>query len=168
MGELDQVWMELLNEASLKAFDDGRHDLADYLRLKLANDTIRRAGVEWLFNILIERASEASKTRPQLKIDRVSPHSFRIEASNMVGSLIQVQQGIRCISLEAGWVRTPSDGIMRNGALAHARIRHFGMATENAEYRLIRGDPLPIWIARDGSEVRTDDIHHHFQIFLGH
>ncbi|CAN5337998.1 hypothetical protein BH20ACI2_BH20ACI2_15840 [soil metagenome] len=168
MAELDQIWMDLLDQASLRAIENGQHRVADYLRLKLANDTIRQAGVDWLFQTLIDQASAASKDQPQLRIDRVSPHSFKIGTSNMVGSLIQVQHGVRCVSLEAGWVRTPSDGIMRNSALAHARIKHFGMASEDNEFRLIRGEPLPLWIDEEGAEIRADDIHRHLQIVLSH
>ncbi len=166
MAELDQIWMGLLDQASLRAIANGQHGVADYLRLKLANDTVRQAGVDWLFQTLIDQASKASIDRPQLKIDRVTPHSFKIGTSNMVGSLIQVQHGVRCLSLEAGWVRTPSDGIMRNRALAHARIKHFGMASEDDDFRLIRSDPLPVWIDAEGEEIRADHIQRHLQIFL--
>ncbi len=168
MAELDQIWMGLLDQASVRAIENGQHGVADYLRLKVANDTIRQAGVDWLFQTLIDQASEASKDHPQLKIDRVSPHSFKIGTSNMVGSLIQVLHGVRCVSLEAGWVRTPSDGIMRNSALAHARIKHFGMSKEDDELRLIRSDPLPIWIDDEGAKIQADDIQRHLQIFLRH
>jgi hypothetical protein len=168
MAELDQIWMGLLDQASLRAVENGQHSVADYLRLKLANDTIRQTGVDWLFQTLIDQASEASIDRPQLKIDRVAPHSFKIGTSNMVGTLIQIQLGVRCLSLEAGWVRTPSDGIMRNRALAHARIKHFGMSTEDDEFRLIKGDPLPLWIDDEGAEIRADDVHRHLRIFLSY
>ncbi len=166
MPELDQIWTDLLDHASLRAIESGRSDLAEYLSLKLANDTIRQVGVDWLFQALIDLAMEASETHPHMNIDRVSPHSFKVGTSNMVGSLIQVQQGVRCMSLEAGWVRTPSDGIMRNGALALARIRHFGMSTEDAEYKLIRAEPLPVWIDGQKVEIRTDEIRQHLWVFL--
>ncbi len=166
MAELEQIWKNLLDQASLSALEGSRHDVADYLRLKLANDAIRRAGVDWLFQTLIEHASEASKDIPHLRIDRISPHSFKIGASNMVGSLIQVTLGVRCLSLEAGWARTPSDGIMRNSALANARISHFGMPREVEEYKLIKGEPFPKWKNALGEDVRTDHLEQHLQILL--
>jgi hypothetical protein len=167
MSEIDQIWTKLLDEASLKALESGRSDIADYLRLKLANDTIRRSGVEWLSETMIGLASEAQRKFPSLRIDRISPHAFTSGTSTMVGSMIQMQYGVRCLSIEAGWVRSPSDGIMRNGGLAQARIKHFGMATSDAEYWLVRGHSLPVWIDKAGDEVSTSDLRSHLGLFLG-
>ncbi len=167
MAELDQLWVNMLDAASKKAVESGRHDVADYLRLKLANDTIRTTAVAWFFESAIEAASQASLPHPNLKIERKQPHSFAIGTANMVGALIEVKLGVRCVVFEAGWVRTPSDGIMRNGSLAHARIRHFGLPRQNAEFRLVRAEPLPVWRDDNGAELRTEEINRHIEMFLG-
>jgi hypothetical protein len=166
MAELNELWINMLDIASKKAIDAGRHDMADYIRLKLANDTIRATAVKWLFDTTIEAAFEASQTGPAIMIERNEPHKYLVGASNMVGEKIQIQQGVRCLTVEAGWARTPSDGIMRNGSLAHARINHFGMPGQNADFRLVRADPLPVWLGEGGVELSSNEIRRHLDIFL--
>ncbi len=166
MLELDHVWSKMIDEASFKASNAGRQDIIDYLRLRATNDAIRKAGVSWLFETVVEISSEASRHRSGISIERVEPHKFARGNSNMVGSLIEIRQGVRCLSVEAGWVRTPSDGIMVNGALAVARIFHFGMPKYTAEFKLIHGDELPQWLHDDGSFVDASAIIRHVEIFL--
>jgi hypothetical protein len=166
MSELDQMWTNLLDEASLNAINTGRPDVAEYLRLKLANDTIRRIGVDWLFDTSIDLAIELQQTYNNLNIERVSPHSFTKGASKMIGSLVRFQYGVRCFSVEAGWARTPSDGIMRNGALAQSYLKHFGITSENADYRLVRGENLPVWRDDSGGEITTAILRKHFATLL--
>ena len=55
-------------------------------------------------------------------MENENPHNFRLRGANLVGSLLRVRQGVRCLTVEAGWTRTPNDGFMRGGALAIARI----------------------------------------------
>ena len=166
MAELEATWTKLLDQASLAAIESGRIDVADYLRLKLANDTIRRTGVDWLFQTLIDQAMEAERNYRHLKIDRVDPHSFKVGTSNLVGSKIEIRFGVRCLSLEAGWARTPTDGVMRNGALAVALVSHFGMSSEGAQYKLMRGTAFPVWVDESGSEILAEEIHRHLQLLL--
>ena len=166
MAELESTWIKLLDQASLNAIESGRIDVAEYLRLKLANDTVRQIGVDWLFQTLIDQAMEAERIYSHLKIHRVDPHSFKIGASNLVGSKLEVRFGVRCLSLEAGWARTPSDGIMRNGALAFALFSHFGISAENALYKLKRGTALPLWVNDQEAEIHADEISRHLGILL--
>ncbi len=60
---------------------------------------------------------------------------------------------------------------MRGGALAFARIRHFGVARSNAELSLMNIDGLPLWLAakeeNTGEVVDTSALLVHFSIFLG-
>lgn len=167
MTELDQVWAQMIVEAEGRADDAGRAHVAEYLRLKATNDAIREKGVAWLFNTLIEIASLAGRDRPFQTIEREEPHRFARGSSNMVGSLLQIRQGVRCLTLEAGWARTPSDGIMRSGALAFARITHFGMPKAAAEFRLVHGETLPLWMAEDDAVVDSGHLVRHFQLFVG-
>ena len=56
MTELDQVWSEMLGDAYKNAAASGRNSVADYLRLKATNDSIRAVGVRWLFDTFVEHA----------------------------------------------------------------------------------------------------------------
>jgi hypothetical protein len=89
----------------------------------------------------------------------------------MVGALLRFRQGVRCLTIETGWTRTPADGFMRRGALAHARISHFGMSKANAELLLLRDqENKPEWFAvdQDGrkSHFTTEKLGEHFRVFL--
>jgi len=101
-----------------------------------------------------------------LTFERVEPHNFARGSSNMVGSLLEIRLGVRCLSVEAGWARTPSDGIMRHGALAFARITHFGMPKQDSEFRLVHAETLPYWLANDDSVIDSSHLSGHFDTFI--
>lgn len=155
MTELDHVWSNMLAEAGQKASDTGRHDIAEYLRLKATNDAIRNVGVAWLFDTIIEIAGRAMSERPGLTIEREEPYTFTNGNSTMVGSLIQIRHGVRCMSVEAGWARMPGDGIMRSGALAFARISHFGLPKFTVEMSLVHTENTPVWRINESKVVDT-------------
>ena len=171
MTELDEVWNRILSDAALEASEQGRHDVAEYLSLKAANDAIRATGVKWLFDSILEIAASANRGNLGISMERAEPFSFSYQGANLVGSQLRLLRGVRCLTVEAGWTRTPSDGFMRGGSLAVARVRHFGMPKANAELILIKGDTSPIWsdIARldPTSRLTTDDLRGHFAKFLG-
>ncbi len=167
MTELDQAWSKMLDDAVLKAGNSGRQDVLDFLRLRSANDNIRKIGVGWLFDTMIEIAGQAVRYNHQITIEREDPHNFARGSSNMVGSCLQLRQGVRCLTIEAGWARTPSDGIMQKGSLAFARISHFGMPKYGAEFRLAHSESLPHWLAEDDSVIDSSDIRQHFDLFIG-
>src|SRR5258708_2724334 len=110
MNELDEVWSQMLAEATEKARVSGRHDVADYLALRASNDQIRERSVSWLFDTIIEFATDAARRLPSIAIERVDPYNFSFRSANLVGSMLQVRHGVRCLTLEAGWTRTPTDG----------------------------------------------------------
>lgn len=168
MDELDLVWSHMLTEAGEKAADLGRHAVAEYLRLKATNDAIRSRGVAWLIDAFVSLAAAEQARHTNLAITREEPHRFERGTSRMVGSQVEVRQGVRCLSVAAGWARTPSDGIMRGGALAFAHIRHFGMPKAGAEYRLVHGNDLPQWLDRGGSAIDLNTVRGHIEVFLGH
>ena len=163
MTELDQIWAKMLVDAGQKASEVGRHDVVDYLRLKASNDVIRTAGVDWLFDTVIEIAGREMSGRHGVTIEREEPHSFMRGNSRMVGILVRIRQGVRCMTVEAGWVRTPSDGIMRQKALAAGRISHFGRSKDDAEIMFVYVDPTPQWVHGDGSPVDSHAIRQHFE-----
>lgn len=163
MTELDQVWSQMLVDAGRKASEVGRNDVAEYLRLKASNDAIRAAGVGWLLDAVIEVAGREMRDRPGLAIEREEPHSFSRGNSRMVGTLLRVRYGVRCMTVEAGWVRTPSDGIMRQKALAAGRISHFGRSKDDVELMFLHVDSIPQWVDQNGSLVSLYAIGKHFE-----
>jgi hypothetical protein len=171
MNELDEHWSEMLHAAMQKAAENGRSDVADYLRLKAENDLVRDAGVRWLFDSLIEIALTREHTDAGVTAERVEPHNFAFGSSNIAGSLLKIRQGVRCLTVEAGWTRTPADGFMRGGALAIGRIVHFGMPKSNSDITLVRGESGIFWHetpAAGASRVfDSDRLLHHFTLFLG-
>jgi len=167
MTELDQVWSEMLSNAAAKAIDRGNRDVVDYLRLKAANDAIRAAGVGWVLDTIIEIAGGAVRAQAAIAIEREEPHNFAHGNSNMVGSRINVRNGVRCLTVEAGWTRTPRDGVMRGRALAVAIISHFGLPKMRAELRLVHSETLPRWIDETDTVVDSSELRRHFDVLLG-
>ena len=167
MTELDLVWSQLLADAGTRAGDAGRKHVADYLRLRATNDAIRNAGVQWLYDTMIEIAAPAMAGHNPVSIEREDPHSFVRGSSTMVGSLLRIRQGVRCLTIEAGWVRTPGDGIMQKGALVYARITHFGMTKAGGEIRLVHAETLPQWLDETDAVIDISELRRHFEVFLG-
>ncbi|MCY7347052.1 MAG: hypothetical protein LH614_12625 [Pyrinomonadaceae bacterium] len=170
MNELEQIWTQKLTEARIKARATGREDVADYLALRATNDMIRQTSVKWLFESLLEIAAEANRSGANIQIETENRHRFQYENSSLAGSLARLSQGVRCLTVEAGWTRTPADGFMRGGALAAARLAHFGMSKHNAELSLVLANDLPAWfaVAKNGRREPFDakDLQRHSQIFL--
>lgn len=171
MNEINEFWKNSLAEAVKKARSEGRNDVADYLILKATNDEIRGASSRWLFESILEIAHETMRRGINLKIENENPHRFEMNKSSHVGSLLRFSFGVRVLTVEAGWTRTPNDGFMRGGALAYARLTHFGKAKHNAELILLRSNKkLPQWflLEPDGAKKLFDsnNLHEHFSIFL--
>lgn len=171
MTDLDRMWSEMLEEAMNAARASGRGDVADYLDLKARNDAMRRTSVRWLLESITELAADANRELEVITIDREDPHNFPHLGANIVGTLMKLRYGVRCLTVEAGWTRTPTDGFMRGGALAIAKISHFGIAKMNVELALKPASDVPVWIAtyQDGSSIEVDPefLRSHFAIFIG-
>lgn len=159
----------MLDEAMRAARAAGRHDVADYLDLKARNDAIRHANVRWLFEAVSHIALEV-ETRG-LKVEREEPHRFEHRGASLSGSLVRLSQGVRCLTVEAGWTRTPSDGFMRGGALAVAKMTHRGMPKMSADLILKPDKDGPGWTAiyADGVSIAVDEtfLRQHFAVFIG-
>ena len=171
MNELEQVWTRKLNEARAKAENSGHADVAEYLALRATNDLIRRTSVEWLLNCLSEIAGDANRSGASIRIEMENSHRFQFGNASLVGSLCRLRQGVRCLSVEAGWTRSPADGFMRGGALAVALVSHFGRSKHNAELVLISEKNAPSWfsVGKSGKRELFDarNLQRHFQIFTG-
>jgi hypothetical protein len=170
MNELDEFWSEKLSDAIQHARGSGRGELADYLELKAANDAVRQAGVEQFFDAVIELATSTDHASKTVTIERESPHNFLHRNANMVGELLRLRYGVRCMTVEAGWTRTPSDGFMRLGALAFARITHFGLPHENAEFVLTDNGDGQTWARvrreRPDKDSSLEELEGHFRVLL--
>lgn len=167
MNELDEAWAQMIAGAIQNAKQSGRSDVADFLALKQSNDLIRQTSVDWLFNSIIEIATEASDRLPPVIIEREEPHEFLFQNARMSGSLIRISYGVRRLMIEAGWTRLPSHGFMRNQALAAARISHFGMPKEGDDLILVRREDMPAWTSIVGTPVDSAVLRRHFRVFLG-
>jgi len=166
VNELEEIWPQMLDAAAQTAIADGRHELAEYLRLKATNDAIRTAAVAWLIDAFIEAAGVAMGTRANLFVEREDPYTFTRGNSIMVGTLVEMKQGVRRLTLAAGWARHPSHGIMEKGALAFARFTHLGMPKSGNELHLVHGEDLPQWLDETDSPVDSGHIAHHISVFL--
>jgi hypothetical protein len=166
MTELDHVWSQMLAEAGENASLSGREHVAEYLRLRATNDAIRGRGVAWLIDAFIEIAAGEQRRHGNIVIEREEPYSFARGSHTMQGMMLSIRQGVRCLTVEAGWARLPGDGIMQKGALAHARVSHFGMPRAGAELALVHAESLPTWLDEAGSAVDTAILRGHFAIFL--
>ncbi len=169
MSELDEAWAVALAEAAQKARLAGRRDVADYLALRNSNDLLRTAGVNWLLASFTNLAGDANRAGASIQVSRTDGHRFRIGNSTMVGRLVSLTNGVRRLSVEAGWPRVPRDGIVRGGGLAAGHILHLGMRSVGDELLLSKssaGSPQWTLVNRDGLILHESDIRRHLAILL--
>ena len=157
---------KLLAEAETRAAKQGSQDVAEYLHLRRRNDELRQAGVDALIQAFIDAAAPHMQARPRLAVERIDGHRFSHGSSTMTGCLLELRHGIRCLNVEAGWVRGPGDGVMLNGALAVAHVQHFGIPKADSHFKLARTRDTPVWLDEDGSTVDSADISAHLRLFL--
>ena len=172
MTELDEAWELTLAEAKRRAHAAGRADIADYLNLRARNDLLRRTGTEWLVSSLTKLAGEANRRGAGIQIEQQDAHRFRVGSTTMVGTHVTLHNGVRALTVESGWPRTPRDGFIRGGGLACANIKHFGRPRANAELTLMRAATgAPLWMASEktGAQSRFTEgrLRDHFLVLLG-
>jgi hypothetical protein len=171
VSELDEAWAIALAEAERHARSTGRKDIADYISLRNSNDLIRKAGIDWLVSSFTMLAGEANRAGGSLQIANQDAHRFRIGNSTMVGVLLTLTNGVRRLFVEAGWPRTPRDGVVRGGGLACANIRHLGIVSANEELLLKKANSgAPIWLSSSRRAARAvmheSDVRRHLAILL--
>ena len=170
MTELEEAWELALAEASRRAEGSGRADIARYLDLRRRNDLLRRTAVEWLNQSFTACAADANRLSAGIQIERDDNHRFRRGPATMVGTQLTFRRGVRALSVESGWPRTPRDGIVRGDGLACANIKHLGRARLNAELVLFRSKTdSPQWlIVRDDERSPLTDsfFRQHFSHFV--
>ena len=171
MGELDEAWAAALSEAERRAKLAGRNDVAEYLSLKNSNDLLRKAGVDWLLAEFTSLAAEANRAGASIQSAKQEGHRFRTGSSTMVGHLLTFTNGVRTLFVEAGWPRTPRDGFVHGGGLAHANIRHLGIKTANEELLLVKSSTgAPVWksVSNKHSFLHASDMRRHLALLLDH
>lgn len=171
MSELDEAWAMALAAAEQKARLTGRGDLAEYLSLRNKNDLIRTAGTEWLRTSFSNLAGEANRSGSSIQISNQDGHRFRIGSSTMVGHLLTLTNGVRKLFIEAGWPRTPRDGVVRGGGLACGNLRHLGLRAASEEILLLKsktGSPNWVSVNKHGhhDSVHESDLKRHLAILL--
>jgi hypothetical protein len=168
MSELDEAWAAALSEAARRARLAGRADVAEYLSLKNSNDLLRQAGVDWLVTEFTVLAGEANRAGASIQIARQEGHRFPTGTSTMVGHLLTLTNGVRTLFVEAGWPRTPRDGVVRGGGLAAANIRHLGIKAANEELLLARSNTgAPAWKSIEKKHLLLEaDLRRHLKILL--
>ena len=170
MTELDQFWANEIAQALEKAKAAGRQDIADYLALRASNDFLRSAAVKWLIKSFIDVGDEFRLKGCDISLETNTTHSFAVGHSTMVGSKLSFRCGLRGLTIEAGWTRTPEHGFMRGGGLAFARVSHYGFARKTKELLLIKIDERPVWVLQEDEHIRTqlfeDFFHQNFSFFL--
>ena len=170
MGELDEAWAAALSEAERKARLAGRGEVAEYLALKNSNELLRTAGIDWLITEITVLAGEANRAGASIQIAKQEGHRFAAGTSTMVGHLLTLTNGVRTLYVEAGWPRTPRDGIVRGNGLAAANIRHLGIKRANEELLLSRAATgAPTWKSIEKNYLLLEaDIRRHLYILLDH
>jgi hypothetical protein len=153
VAEISEFWSEIVGGNAGEKDSSDRRIVSDFIALKATNDEIRSRAVEWLIASFTELAAHANRHNIPIEIERKEPHNFPAYGANMVGIKTEFRHGIRCLSVEAGWTRTPSDGFMRGGALAVAHIRHFGLKQHSTDLALLRSDDRPQWFHIDNDNT---------------
>ncbi len=158
MSELDVEWGRRVAEAAERARALGRADVADYLTLRTTNDLARAVGVGWLIDAFTAAADDALLRGADLRLVPEDGHRFRVSQSTMVGRRLTIRFGpVRSLAVEAGWPRTPSDGVVLGGGIARARVSHFGDSAAGEELLLVRrADEAPRWLVVAESKAREE------------
>ena len=171
MSELDQAWEQALAEAKQRARAAGCADIAEYLALRAQNDLLRRTAIDWLVNTLTSLAADANRRGRSIQIELADAHQFRRGSATMVGTKLTLRNGVRTLTLESGWPRTPRDGIVSGNGLACANVKHLGRPRANAQLLLARSPSgAPHWLIIEKTDARTtlseDHLRKHISLLL--
>src|SRR5215211_4065358 len=120
MDDLNEVWEQLISEAAKNPQAVASEGFADFIAVKAANDAIRETSVRWLLDTMRQAAEHANLKGVGIIIESDDAHRFSTDKMQLGGKLLRFRQGVRCMTVEAGWTRTPNDGFMRGNALAVA------------------------------------------------
>lgn len=168
MNDLEEAWEVALAEASRRAHGAGRADIARYLDLRRRNDFLRSVAIDWLNGAFTSLAADANRHSAGIQIVRQDDHRFRRGSATMVGTELIFRKGVRALTIESGWPRTPRDGFVRGNALACANIKHLGRNRLNDELVLVRSrTDAPQWfVLKDDDQSQLTDaiLSRHFSL----
>ena len=157
MSELDEAWAFALAEAEARARMAGRKDLAEYLTLRNSNDLLRKTGIDWLFTTCETLAAEANRKGASIQIAKDEKHRFRVGNATMVGRMLTLSSGVRKFFVEAGWPRTPRDGVVRGVGLARGTLKHMGIRRPSEALLLVLSpEGTPRWIMPEKDSGRSE------------
>jgi hypothetical protein len=159
----DEEYEREMAEARRRARAQGRGDVLDYLSLKAANDSLRARAVELLLGAFTTLAGELNREGAGVALARADAHRFRVGHSTMVGARLTLTRGLRSLTVEAGWPRSPRDGIVRGGGLASARVGHFGAPKAGEELLLLPAGDGPRWFVLEETGARTELLEQHLR-----
>ena len=165
MQDLEEAWELALADAAEKARRAGRTDIARYLDLRRRNDLLRRAATDWLNQAVLALAADANRKGAAIQIEQHAEHRFRRGPATMAGTQLVLRRGVRALTVEIGWPRTPGDGVVRGNGLACANLRHLGRPKRDAELMLVSSRTgSPQWfIVKDREQTLLTEAHlqHH-------
>jgi hypothetical protein len=101
--------------------------LPDYLALREANDRLRQAGIEAIWNTLTLITTRVNDAGPveagehPLQLGR-QPGEFMVEQATMVGERLGLRYNFRTLIFELGWPRLPEHGYITGNGLARGRV----------------------------------------------
>ena len=166
MQDLEEAWELALAEATERARRAGRTDIARYLDLRRRNDLLRRAATDWLNQAVLALAGDANRNGAAIQIEQAAAHRFRRGIATMAGTKLILRRGVRALTIEIGWPRTPGDGIVRGLGLACANIKHLGRTRLDEELMLLSSSSgSPQWfILKDKQQtlLTESDLLNHF------
>lgn len=170
--EADERFLQaMLEDEKFRELFAGRGIVGEYIKLRERNDEIRETAVAILLSAVHVLVSEARGNGVDVGVEQFDECRFEVKPMKLSGPALRVRQGVRCLTVEAGWTRLPSDGVMHGGALALARISHFGLPEYTTELHLLVYEERPRWftIGRDGIRVsfEAEDLVGHFSRLLG-
>ena len=183
MSELDEAWALALAEAEAQARAAGRKDISEYLALRTSNDLLRKTGSDWLLNIFTIAAGEANRAGGAIQISTDNQHRFKVDHAGMVGRRLSLENGVRVLTVEVCWPRTPRDGFIRGGGLACGNIKHRGIKLATDELRLVlSAGGTPTWMVesketslersatgtRELHELHEADVKKHVALLVKH
>jgi hypothetical protein len=122
--------------------------------------------------VFTAKVADLNRRGSSIQMTRAEGHNFRAGVNNMVGTLLTFKSGVRSLMVEAGWPRTPRDGIVRGGGLAQGQIRHFGRKALDHELLLVRSRAgVPEWLVidKEGDRLALVEaiVERHVRVFAG-
>ncbi len=137
-----------MNEDPIIELPEEIPDLAaaypELAQLKAANEALRERGQHWLFSTF----EKISQPNPDLQIGQQA-WQFDVDRNVMIGARMGIRFRDQTLTIEVGWPREQSHGIVPDLGLARARVSHSPNVTIDANLL----DVLTLRKEKDSDEV---------------